>query len=283
MKYTILTILSIALPMFISNAAEKPNRGLADSLGENITAPTKPNLPSKPAFPKHWGHPPKIQTRDMVQLPYNFGRGSSTLSHWIMEKVTQDAKESDREEGKKKPIEVRKPKPKPPVKPKPMPKPPVELREKMDSYKVTQTSLQAGLRKNLQALGKRPSSEEVRETVEKFWSENKDVIAAQKELGKTIQDWQKENRPSRPKKPEPTAEVKEKLQLVREKQKELDIVKKAFHEKLKDSRDLSKDERLELIKLFKQGNADKHKAVKNAQKELQKEIREKVQTGDRRE
>ena len=73
------------------------------------------------------------------------------------------------------------------------------------------------------------------------------------------------------------------MQQVREKQKELDVVKKAFHEKLKNSKELSKDQRVDLIKEFKQANADKHKAVKEAQKELQKEIREKVQTGDRRE
>ena len=72
-------------------------------------------IPVKPRFPKHWGHPPEIQTRDMVELPYSFGRGSSTLAHWIMEKITQDVKDSDSEEGKKKP------KPKPPVKPKPKP------------------------------------------------------------------------------------------------------------------------------------------------------------------
>ena len=39
----------------------------------------------------------------------------------------------------------------------------------------------------------------------------------------------------------------------------------------------------ELIKEFKEKNADKHKALKDAQKELQKKIRETRQTGDRRE
>ena len=270
----LITYITTAITLLLPVHGEQPTR-----LGGEIEKPTKPGLPPRPTFPEHWGHPPKIQTRDMVQLPYSYGRGSSTLAHWIMEKITQDVKDSDSEEGK------RKPKPKPPVKPKPQPRPeiPTDVKEKMDSYKETQGELQDGLRSTLQALGKKPSREEVRKTLEKFRSENKDTIEAQKELGKSIHEWQKDNRPSRPGKPEPTAEVKEKLQQVREKQKELDVVKKAFHEKLKNSKELSKDQRVDLIKEFKQANADKHKAVKEAQKELQKEIREKVQTGERRE
>jgi len=229
-------------------------------------------------FPRHWGHPPKIQTKDMVKLPADFGRGSSTLAKWITENLKKDARGSDKEEGKNKP------KPKPPVKPKPQPRPepPAELKEKMDAQKEAQQFLQNGLREKIKALGKKPSREEVRKAVEQFRGDNKDLIEAQKEIGELIQDWQKENRPERPKKPEPTAEVKQKLQQVREKQKELDVVKKAFHEKLKNSKELSKEQRTDLIKEFKQANADKHKAVKNAQKELQKEIRETRQTGDRR-
>jgi hypothetical protein len=239
----------------------------------------KPKIaPEKPRFPKHWGHPPKLQTRDMVKLPASFGRGSSTLAHWIKDNLKRDANKGKPDTGGPDP------KPKPPVKPKPQPRPepPTELKEKMDSYKESQQSLQNGLREKIKALGKKPSREEVRKTVEQFRADNKDLIESQKEIGKSIQDWQKENRPARPKKPEPTAEVKEKLQQVRAKQKELDVVKKAFHEKLKNSTELSKEQRIDLIKEFKQANADKHKAVKAAQKELQKEIRETKQDGPRR-
>ena len=272
MKYIVILLSLSFLAPFINSAPElRPDK-------------EKPQIEKphpKKMFPKHWGHPPKIQTRDMVELPYSFGHGSSTLAHWIMEKITQDAKDSDREEGKKKPAE----RPKPPVKPKPQPRPepPTDVKEKMDSYKETQRELQDGLRSTLQALGKKPSREEVRKTLEKFRSENKDTIEAQKELGKSIHEWQKDNRPSRPEKPEPTAEVKEKLQQVRGAQKELDVAKKELHEKLKNSRDLSKDERLELIKLFKHANTDKHKAIKEAQKALTQEVRGKIQTKDRRE
>lgn len=42
-------------------------------------------------FPKHWGNPPKIQTRDLVPLPEPYGRGSSTLRNWIVENQKKDA------------------------------------------------------------------------------------------------------------------------------------------------------------------------------------------------
>ena len=39
--------------------------------------------PSGKAFPKSWGAPPEIQTKDYRPLPYGYGHGSSTLYHWI--------------------------------------------------------------------------------------------------------------------------------------------------------------------------------------------------------
>ena len=37
-------------------------------------------------FPRNWGKPPEIQTKDYVPLPNGFGHGSSTLLHWIRSK-----------------------------------------------------------------------------------------------------------------------------------------------------------------------------------------------------
>eukprot|EP00308_Calcidiscus_leptoporus_P010392 CAMPEP_0119354272 /NCGR_PEP_ID=MMETSP1334-20130426/3286_1 /TAXON_ID=127549 /ORGANISM="Calcidiscus leptoporus, Strain RCC1130" /LENGTH=77 /DNA_ID=CAMNT_0007367777 /DNA_START=57 /DNA_END=287 /DNA_ORIENTATION=+ len=45
------------------------------------------------SFPAHWGQPPLAQTRDLVELPGGYGRGSGTLARWIEEKMTQDADE----------------------------------------------------------------------------------------------------------------------------------------------------------------------------------------------
>ena len=41
-------------------------------------------------FPKHWGSPPKIQTRDYRKLPGDYGYGSSTLASWIIENLKKD-------------------------------------------------------------------------------------------------------------------------------------------------------------------------------------------------
>ena len=46
---------------------------------------------SSDSFPAHWGQPPMGQTRDYVLLPGSYGRGSSTLKHWIEEKMAEDA------------------------------------------------------------------------------------------------------------------------------------------------------------------------------------------------
>ena len=47
----------------------------------------------KPTFPKHWGAPPKRQTRDIRTLPYGYGKGSSTLAKWMMKNLQRDAAE----------------------------------------------------------------------------------------------------------------------------------------------------------------------------------------------
>jgi hypothetical protein len=239
----------------------------------------KPVQPEKPAiqkpgklFPRHWGHPPKIQTRDMVDLPGKFGKGSSTLAKWIAHNLKKDTEKRKPEIGK----------PKPPVKPKPHPEPPTEVKEKIDEYKDMQKQLQLGLQEKLKSLGKKPSRELVRKTVDQFRKDNKDLFESQKETGKVIQEWQKENRPERPKRPEPTVDVKEKIAIVIAKEKEMNSIRKDFHETLKSSKDLTKEKRDDLIKNFREANAEKHKALKAAQKELQKKIRETKQEGARR-
>lgn len=43
------------------------------------------------AFPRHWGDPPQIQTRDIRPLPGGYGQGSSTLAAWIQSNLDKDA------------------------------------------------------------------------------------------------------------------------------------------------------------------------------------------------
>ena len=40
--------------------------------------------PSGKAFPRNWGAPPDIQTKDYRPLPDGYGHGSSTLLYWII-------------------------------------------------------------------------------------------------------------------------------------------------------------------------------------------------------
>ena len=41
-------------------------------------------------FPTHWGTPPAIQTQDYVELPADYGHGSSTLAKWITNNLNRD-------------------------------------------------------------------------------------------------------------------------------------------------------------------------------------------------
>ena len=50
-------------------------------------------------FPKHWGEPPRIQTRDLRPLPGGYGQGSSTLANWIQKNLDQDAAAQAQTEG----------------------------------------------------------------------------------------------------------------------------------------------------------------------------------------
>ena len=48
-----------------------------------VSAETKP-------YPKHWGEPPAVQTRDMRPLPGGFGEGSGSLAKWIQHNLDKD-------------------------------------------------------------------------------------------------------------------------------------------------------------------------------------------------
>lgn len=243
---------------------------------KEISSETK--RPEGKLFPKHWGRPPQIQTKDFRPLPADFGMGSSTLSAWIEKNIKADGKK-----GVKPPQFKPQPKPKPKPSLPARPEPPKEIKKKLDNVKRIQTLLRENLKKELSALGDGATKEEVAKTVRGFQKENASRLEVVLHLSKQIHEWQKENRPTRAKKPEPTAEVKEKIKNVREKQKDLEEARHALHEQFKDSKDLSKEDRADLIKKFKEENVGKHKALKEAQKALTQEVRGKAQTKDRRE
>ena len=68
--------------------------------GKNVKpAPFKPIRPpfnpnKRKTFPKHWGEPPKRQTRDLRPLPGGYGMGSGTLARWIQENLDRDKNRS---------------------------------------------------------------------------------------------------------------------------------------------------------------------------------------------
>ena len=48
--------------------------------------------PARKPFPKHWGDPPAIQTRDYRKLPGGYGFGSGTLANWIQKNLEKDVR-----------------------------------------------------------------------------------------------------------------------------------------------------------------------------------------------
>ena len=79
-----------------SNEQKRTVRDVYDLLyPKKKTAPSKPNRTKiKPVkrklFPKHWGDPPKNQTRDLRTLPGGYGMGSGTLANWIQGNLERD-------------------------------------------------------------------------------------------------------------------------------------------------------------------------------------------------
>ena len=61
------------------------------SIDPDIKPVPRPPLTNKrKPFPRHWGDPPKRQTRDLRTLPGGYGMGSGTLGRWIQENLDRD-------------------------------------------------------------------------------------------------------------------------------------------------------------------------------------------------
>ena len=77
----------------------------------------KPGI-GKKAYPKHWGAPPHLQTKDLRPLPGGYGLGSSTLAGWIQRNLAKDAKDGFQSPAVGPPVPE-------PVSPRPVAPPPV--------------------------------------------------------------------------------------------------------------------------------------------------------------
>lgn len=190
--------------------------------------------------------------------------------------------------GKKRPDVVRpKPEPKPkPVRPTKPNKPntednkptkpqrpsrpelPTELKDKMSAYKKEQDAIRAELKEVIKKIDK-PTREKVKQAIEVFNETNKERLNANKDLAKSIKEGLQANRPERPKKPEPTEELKALQKAHAEKIKELHEGKKKLMTALKEAGD---EDKKELIDAFKDQQKDLHEELKNIQRQLREQI-----------
>lgn len=125
-------------------------------------------------FPKHWGHPPRIQVRDHVKLPGKFGFGSSTVAKWISANMKKDG--------------VIPPKERPPKPPVVKPRPP-EIQEKVELLKEKQKELTVARRQLLEELkgkSKKDASLLIRDFKEANKQKHLEIKKAQKAVIENI-------------------------------------------------------------------------------------------------
>lgn len=192
--------------------------------------------------------------------------------------------------GKKRPDVVR-PRPEPEPKPKPVrptkptrpntednkplkpqrparPELPTYLKSKMDEYKTQQDAIKSELKEVIKKINK-PTREKVKQAIEAFNTANKERIDANRNLAKSIKEDLEFNRPERPKKPEPTEEMKTLRKAHAEKINELNEGRKKLMISLKDA---SEEEKKNLIESFKGQQKDLHEELKNIQRQLREQI-----------
>tara|TARA_B100001057_G_scaffold188374_1_gene189177 strand:- start:2876 stop:3880 length:1005 start_codon:yes stop_codon:yes gene_type:complete len=151
-----------------------------------------------------------------------------------------------------------------------------DVKAKLDDIKSQQDSIAKEMKTKLDALKQEGASkEQMREAIHAFQKDNKDRLEAIKSAHKDIHESLKGARPPKPERPELTAEIKVKVEALKEKQKELHTARKDLHENLKDK---SKEERETLIVDFKEANKAKHEEIKTKAKEVKEEIRALVET-----
>ncbi|MDC0547400.1 hypothetical protein OAO16_00430 [Opitutales bacterium] len=281
------------------SSIEKPK------FGEHLS-PGRPKFVKK-EFPRHWGKPPAAQVKDYVDLPKGFGNGSSTLANWIKENLKKDSIEKPeilterekldprkheaevigalkegritREEAQKKLGALRGEmekkgefkRPKRPVKP--------ELsdtvKDSLAEIKSDQQQLHDSMKAKLADLGESASKEDMRDAIETFKAENKEKFDAIKQAHEAIRESIESARPEKPERPELNAELKVKVEALKEKHEELHTARKELHKQLKEA---SKEEKQELITEFKETNKAKHEEIKTQSKEIKEEIRAIVET-----
>jgi DNA repair exonuclease SbcCD ATPase subunit len=149
------------------------------------------------------------------------------------------------------------------------------VKDSLAEIKADQKKLHESMKGKLAELGQSASKEEMREAIEVFKADNKDQFEAIKQAHEAIRESIESARPEKPERPELNAELKVKVEALKEKHKELNSARKELHEQLKEA---TKEEKEELIAEFKETNKAKHEEIKTQSKEIKEEIRELVET-----
>ena len=160
------------LSLFLLFAIIAPSPIFADPEGPRPDKIEKPASakPERKTFPKHWGPPPRIQTKDLRPLPGGFGRGSSTLAAWIAEHLKEDIKKG---------LIPKRPKPSP------------QIQEKIGLLRA-QRELLKEAHKDLHSELQGKTKEEVQDLIKNFRQANKErhhaIKVAHHDLIKTLRD-----------------------------------------------------------------------------------------------
>ena len=152
-------------------------------------------------------------------------------------------------------------------------------KEKLESFRNEQKALREELQKRIDALGENADQETIKATVKAFREENVDRIKAQAEVAKGASIKLKGMKPNRAKRPEPSEQVKAKIEAAKSIRKEVHAASAGLRGDLKDA---SGEERKQLIAAFKEANKDKLEELKAKEKEVREAIRSQKDTGDRR-
>ena len=272
-----------------------------------IHAQDKSSVEKVKIFPAHWGKAPNIQTMDVVDLPKDFGKGSSTLKSWINGNLRKDYANqpeilTDREKLYPKKVEAeviaavkdgtiskedarkklnslredmaKKGNFKRPQRPQKI-ELSNEVKEKIEAVKELEKSVHTEMKARVEELGKDTSREEIKSAVESFKETNKDRFEKIKEAHSSIRQDLEANRPAKPERPELNEELKVKVEALQAKRKEMHEAHKELHQSLKDA---TKEDRKVMIANFKETNKEKHQEIKAQAKQVKEEIRELVET-----
>ena len=231
----------------------------------------------RPKFPLHWGKPPAAQTKDLVDLPGRFGKGSSTLARWIKENI-----EEDKANGKKPLVERPKPKPRFPVE---WGSPPeIQLTDVVKlpgRFGMGSSTLAIWIKEKIEEHGmpEKPvldpsDPRRIENETLQALKEGKITIDEAKEKLKSVRKEMAEKgdrkMPKRLPKPEIPEELKEKIAQVKESEK-------ALHEEIKAKieglgKEATREEIKATVEAFKESNKDRFEEIKEAHAAIKEDI-----------